>query len=70
MRKRTTQVQIQNQYLPKYMTVPEAAAECGIGQTAVRKFAKASGSFRKFGRSARIEREIFLNYLEKIGAPT
>ena len=68
MRKRTTEHR--NQYPPKYMTVPEAAAECGIGQNTVRKFAKASGSFRKFGRSARIELDIFLDYLEKIGSPT
>lgn len=68
MNKRTTPTQ--NQYLPKYVTIPEMALECSIGQNTVRKLAKASGSFRKFGRSTRIERDSFLSYLEEIGAPT
>ena len=70
MNKRTQGTQIQSQVEPKYLTIPQMASECNLGVTTVRRIAKESGSFRKFGKATRVERDIFLRYCEKIGAPT
>jgi len=67
MRKRIAQLQGQDE--PKYLTVYQMAALTNLGLNTVRKYAKASGSWRKFGKSARVEKDIFLSYLEEIGTP-
>ena len=69
MYQRTQNTQIQSQVAPKYLTISQMAAECNLGVTTTRRIAKESGSFRKFGKSTRVERDIFLSYCEKIGTP-
>ena len=46
-------------------TVKQIASESSLGLAAVRKIAEESGAVRRFGRSYRIHRKTFFDYIEE-----
>lgn len=48
------------------VTVNQMAETCNLGTSTTRKIAEESGSMRHIGRSVRINRRIFLDYIEAI----
>ncbi len=48
------------------ITLTQACQESNLGTTTVRKIAEESGSVRKIGRSYRIKKNIFFDYIEKV----
>ena len=47
------------------ITLTQACQESNLGATVVRRIAEDSGAVRKIGRSYRIKRSIFFDYIEK-----
>lgn len=47
------------------ITLTQACQESNLGSTAVRKIAEESGAVRKIGRSYRIKKNVFFDYIEK-----
>lgn len=47
------------------ITIVQACQESNLGSTAVRKIAEESGAVRKIGRSYRIKKNVFFDYIEK-----
>ncbi len=50
------------------ITLTQACQESNLGAIAVRKNAEESGAVRKIGRSYRIKKSIFFDYIEKVYA--
>ena len=50
------------------ITLTQACQESNLGATAVRKIAEESGAVRKIGRSYRIKKSIFFDYIENVYA--
>lgn len=50
------------------ITLVQACQESNLGATAVRKIAEEAGAVRKIGRSYRIKKSIFFDYIEKVYA--
>jgi hypothetical protein len=50
------------------ITFTQACQESNLGATAVRKIAEEAGAVRKIGRSYRIKKSIFFDYIEKVYA--
>lgn len=48
------------------ITLYQACEAANLGETTVRRLAEESKAVRKIGRSYRINRKIFFNYIEKI----
>ncbi len=47
------------------ITLTQACQDSNLGATAVREIARKSGAARKIGRSYRINKDIFFDYIEK-----
>lgn len=50
------------------VTIQQMCQLSNLGQTMVRRLAEESGSTRKIGRNYRINKKIFLAYIEKMYA--
>ena len=50
------------------ITLTQACQESNLGATAVRKIAEEAGAVRKIGRSYRIKKSIFFDYIENVYA--
>lgn len=50
------------------ITLTQACQESDLGATSVRKIAEEAGAVRKIGRSYRIKKSIFFDYIEKVYA--
>lgn len=50
------------------ITLTQACQESNLGATSVRKIAEEAGAVRKIGRSYRIKKSIFFDYIEKVYA--
>ena len=48
------------------ITLRQACESVNLGANTVRNLAAESGAVRKIGKSYRINRKIFLNYIEKV----
>lgn len=47
------------------ITLTQACQESNLGATAVRKIVEEAGAVRKIGRSYRIKKNIFFDYIDK-----
>lgn len=50
------------------ITMQQACALANLGSSTVRKLANDAGAVRKIGKSYRINRKVFFEYIEKIYA--
>ncbi|MCI8569776.1 MAG: hypothetical protein HFJ11_07400 [Bacilli bacterium] len=50
------------------ITLTQACQESNLGATSVRKIAEEAGAVRKIGRSYRIKKSIFFDYIENVYA--
>ena len=55
-----------NNYDGDLLTVNQMSQVSNLGLSAVRRVASESGSIRRIGRSYRINKKIFLDYIEKV----
>lgn len=46
------------------ITLTQACQESNLGATAIRKIAEEAGAVRKIGRSYRIKKSVFFDYIE------
>lgn len=51
-----------------YITVAMASELCNLGVNTVRKRAMECGAMKKIGKSVRINREVFLSYIDSFEA--
>lgn len=51
-----------------FITVAMASELCNLGVNTVRKRAMECGAMRKIGKSVRINREVFLSYIDSFEA--
>lgn len=50
------------------ITLTQACQESNLGATTVRRIAEEAGAVRKIGRSYRIKKNVFLDYIEAVYA--
>lgn len=50
------------------ITLTQACQESNLGATTVRRIAEEAGAVRKIGRSYRIKKSVFLDYIEAVYA--
>lgn len=50
------------------ITLTQACQESNLGATTVRRIAEEAGAVRKIGRSYRIKKSVFLDYIEEVYA--